>query len=1125
MSLFQIRRFSMRFIVLALYLGGVAWADEGRRESKTYQKEVLPFLKKHCHTCHDEREAMAGFRIDELSTRFSDGKAGDQWVEVMDHLNLGTMPPEGEPRPDPRQSFHVVKWIAHELQRAEKEARMAGGTIPMRRLNRDEYANTIRDLLLIDEKLLAPIVEDLPGDGKAEGFDRLGVALLFDQTQIERSLAAAEKISELAIVNAAPPAKQSLTWHPEESMEKPELEIEYEPYSGIQDHLVKVGAMPSEFVRAGVRWIHGVDVRDEARHNDPWMRMCWINPDLEKVVTQDGYYRIRVKAGADPGNRREPVRLRLDYADGTPIKQYVDFEVTAPLEKPEIIETTLFLRRGDEGIQRRLEPWWNPDKELISHTKAHHQHVVGTTGLEEELVEAMERNASDEELNRLRAQLLENRQAAAKFKGPIQEFKGNAQRAPKLFVDWIKVDGPYPSGNAIYEPDIQSARFEAEQDRQGGMGIREPRATETNRFVTSEKLEVEAGAQRYRILDEGVLFTQGGDTYVRGNPWGRMATVTVDDLIPEDGYYRIRVRCGADRGTRDEPMKMMVSYNFKTPQELSTELPITATTDDPGVFEVVMFLRRGADDQRRKITLMFNDLRRYIVSTPEFNQLFQDTIGTVGKIQKARSAGDLDEAMRLEAFLKEARVRASEWKGPVRHINPEYADEEPPIFFLDWMEFEGPIQAEWPPKSHQMLLFDGDERQDLSYAREIFARFLPRAYRREVTPQEIDNVMQLVTTHFKATNDFHGSLRIGLQRVLTSPGFLFIQEPAQGTQRPLNDYELANRLSYFLWSSMPDAELFQLAQEGRLSDPATLKAQVDRLLADERAIELVENFGGQWLSVREFGSVMPAAEYRDYDLELEEASQREAYAFVEEVLRRNLPITTFLDSDFVMINERLAQHYGIEGVTGDHFRRVSLRPEHHRGGVLGMAGLMTLLSDGTRTLPVRRASWIVTNLFNDPPPPPPPNAGEVQPNTAGERLTVRERLERHRNEPTCASCHRTLDPFGLALENYDAIGKWRTQQNGEEFRGRNTPELNVSGTLPSGNSFSSLEEFKRALLEEKDHFAEAFSERMLTYALCRPVGYADRETIEDLMVALKEDEYRIQALIHAIVRSEAFRTK
>jgi hypothetical protein len=371
-------------------------------------------------------------------------------------------------------------------------------------------------------------------------------------------------------------------------------------------------------------------------------------------------------------------------------------------------------------------------------------------------------------------------------------------------------------------------------------------------------------------------------------------------------------------------------------------------------------------------------------------------------------------------------------------------------------------------------------------------------------------------------------VRLGLARVLCSPGFLFIQEPAVQDEKPrsLTPHELASRLSYFLWSSMPDDELFSLAESGRLREPQTLLKQVDRMLEDPKSQAFVEGFAGQWLQVREFGTVMPAAEYRkNYDEDLEESSKQEVYAFFREVLAKNLPVTNFLDSDFVMVNERLARHYGISGVKGPELRRVEIKPDAHRGGVLGMAGLMTLLADGTRTLPVRRAAWVKTQLFGDPPGNPPPNAGEIQPNAAGKNLTVRQRLEMHRNEPTCASCHAKLDPFGVALENYDAIGQWRTQANGEGFRGKNVPAINVAGAFPEGDKYDTLEEYKAGLLKRKDIFARNLTTQLLTYALTRPVGYADHRTVDAMTESLRRDQYKLRTLVRAVVASDLFQTK
>lgn len=494
-----------------------------------------------------------------------------------------------------------------------------------------------------------------------------------------------------------------------------------------------------------------------------------------------------------------------------------------------------------------------------------------------------------------------------------------------------------------------------------------------NRF--NGKLRVKNGPFKHWPHQEGVMMVQGGPVYEKGIDLGRLCRLDATDRVPEDGYYKIRFKGGADRGDKNEPITVKIRYGGKLPIETWAEIPVTASADDPAVHEATVFLLRGAADMKRRLEFFWNDERKHIVTSEFGNLMFRTINGTVSALSKGKAAGTLSaaEEAELQAKLADARRRADAWQGPAMVLNP--------------------------------------------------------------------------------------------------------------------------------------------------------KREVRRLLADPKAREFVENFAGQWLSVREFGTVMPARQYADYDAELEAASKEEVYAFFNEVLTQDLPVTSFLDSDFLVINERLARHYEIDGVAGKHFRRVALAPQHNRGGIFGMAGLMTLLADGTRTLPVRRAAWIRENLFNDPPPPPPPNAGEVQPNTRGEKLTVRERLERHRNEPTCASCHAPLDPYGLALENYDAIGQWRTHQNGEDFKGRKRPDLDVSGRLPSGREFATLAEFKAALLAEKDAFARAFSERLLTYALTRPVGYVDHQTVDGLVAALRGNGYRIRPLIEAVVLSEAFRSK
>jgi len=496
---------------------------------------------------------------------------------------------------------------------------------------------------------------------------------------------------------------------------------------------------------------------------------------------------------------------------------------------------------------------------------------------------------------------------------------------------------------------------------------------------------------------------------------------------------------------------------------------------------------------------------------------------------------------------------------------------------LDWFEVEGPIQESWPPESHRRLFGNlpigkppkdsqaiAPERPEIhgtpgylpnyhvdlppaerkppletvlstdpaADARRLLAAFMPRAFRRPVDSPEIEAfVAKILAAKREFGLSYHETLRHGLAAVLVSPGFLLIQEPQlENTARPLDDHELASRLSYFLWNSMPDAELAEAAASGRLSDPAARRQQVDRMLADPKIDRFVTSFAGQWLDVRQYGSVQPSNEYRrrkslPYDELLEAASKQEPLAFFAHVLDTNRPITDFIDSNYLVINNRLADHYGIPNVKGDEFRKVAVPTGVERGGVLGMAGLLTLLADGNRTLPVRRAAWVREKLLHDPPPPPPPGAGEIQPNTAGKNLTVRQRLEMHRSEPTCASCHAGLDGYGLALEDYDAIGAWRTHQNGEGMPNRQQAPIDPSGTLKSGRSFATLADYKKALLAERDLFGRAFVHTMLTYALTRPVGVIDEDAIDEVFKKLKKDGFRIRSVIHGIVDSPLFLTK
>ena len=522
----------------------------------------------------------------------------------------------------------------------------------------------------------------------------------------------------------------------------------------------------------------------------------------------------------------------------------------------------------------------------------------------------------------------------------------------------------------------------------------------------------------------------------------------------------------------------------------------------------------------------------------------QVTVG--GDIARAKSDKKPAEEIEAKKKLLETTIAAATenrktFEGPYWILNPKLNIAKRPRLWLGTMEFEGPI-VEWPPQGRKSLLFDGEERDDDAYLREIFAKFLPLAYRRQVTPEELD---RLVKWTLKTKSDrelsFTHAVREGVRNVLCSPKFLYLgsealpaptlktpalEKPQSGPQ-PVDGWQLASRLSYLLWSSAPDEELYRLASQNTLREPDVLRGQVQRMIADRKAHEFVRSFAGQWLGVRDFdnGTSPNRDFYRFYDDALRDSSKREPLEFFSEVLKQDLPVTTFLDSDFVVVNERLAKHYDIEGVEGGQFRRVASRADGRRGGVLGMAGILTYLADGTRTLPVRRATWVLDTLWNQPVPPPPPNAGDL-PASKEKKLSVRARLDLHRQSENCGSCHSRVDPFGMALENYDATGMWRDRQNGEGMRGdANSPALDVSGQLPNGTEFKSVQEFKAALLAEKQRFVKGFTEKLLCYALGRPIGYGDQLTVEQITDHASKHDDRLQEIIQATVACQFFQTQ
>lgn len=442
---------------------------------------------------------------------------------------------------------------------------------------------------------------------------------------------------------------------------------------------------------------------------------------------------------------------------------------------------------------------------------------------------------------------------------------------------------------------------------------------------------------------------------------------------------------------------------------------------------------------------------------------------------------------------------------------------------VDQIVVTGPFSAKGAGDTpSRKRLFVCKEQSD-GCAAQILSTLMRRAYRRPLAAGEVEGPMGYFR-RARADGGFEAGVTAAVAAVLTNPKFLFrvetdpAQVPAGGVYK-ISDLELASRLSFFLWSSVPDDELLDLAARGWLSAPGELERQTRRMLADRRSFNLASNFAGQWLRLRNIDAVNPSGNlFRDFDDNLRQGFRQETELFFDSVVREDRSVRTFLKSDYTFLNERLAKHYGISGVYGSRFRRVRLAPDSRRGGLLRQGSVLSVTSYATRTSPVLRGVLVLKNMLGAPPPAPPPSVPALDESTVAANLPMRERLAAHRNNAVCASCHRTIDPVGFALENYDAVGRWRELEVEDQA-------VDASGAVPGDKEFRGVDGLEEALLRRPELFATALTENLMTFALGRGITYSDAPAVRKIVNGAGKQDYRFSALILGIVESAPFRMR
>ena len=581
--------------------------------------------------------------------------------------------------------------------------------------------------------------------------------------------------------------------------------------------------------------------------------------------------------------------------------------------------------------------------------------------------------------------------------------------------------------------------------------------------------------------------------YIAGLPFGTRGGMLVSHYFPVDGEYVIRPKLW--RNTVD------VVRGTETPHDLEVNLDgarLSLTRFGGAVDEVPAQMLPGitADEIDRRFET------RVMVTAGQHD---------VGVTFAKKSSASRQEV--LQPFLREKH-------DPRMDVGiPE----------LDQIVIEGPLTVAGPgasPSRERIFsCYPESDSQAATCAEQIVTSLARRAYRRPITDDERTRLVGLYSAERGKGRSFEAGVQTALAYVLVSPQFLFRaeQDPvnaAPGSLYRISDLELASRLSFFIWSSVPDEELLEVAEAGRLSRPAELEKQVRRMLADARAGTLAQDFAGQWLYLRNLRATNPDMyEFPDFDDNLRQSAIRETELLFETVIREDHPVPEILTADFTFLNERLAKHYGIPGIYGDQFRRVTVTDER-RKGLLGQASILTLSSYPNRTSPVLRGAYVLKNILGTPPPEPPPDVPAL-PETTGEKLSMRARMERHRADPVCSSCHALFDPVGLVLENYDAIGRWRDEDNGEVLNGYN-------GTLHVLRDFGPVKgpvELRQAIASQPERFVRTATEKLMIYALGRGLTAVDMPTARAIVRAAAEDDYRFSALVLGVVRSEPFQMR
>ncbi|MEK0445826.1 MAG: hypothetical protein RLZZ399_1147 [Verrucomicrobiota bacterium] len=1114
------------------------------------------FLQTYCTECHRADKTKGKVRLDDISFTLDSVQRADLWQKVLNAINSGEMPPEDKKQPDRALKTEFLGALSETLVVARNSLSDVQGNITMRRLNRREYRNTLRDLLGVEID-----VRELPADGGAGTFDTVGASLFLSSDQLEQYLTLGRRALDEHFARTAPRSAQTFKAHVEPEKDanrrlsdlKGRLEKRFENFQKWSEAIDAFAAKPeNEAATASLEkgfngWrrpiayyrtvaalpgapspkdfgfsdvssalFNGADtfyhnhrsLGDylQMPHTDSGAYLGMFVPNPKELIAANaswpaGRYILRIRAAAVEGSAPHRRFLEIGQPDPSDRSGLMDDSGTISVLNSVQIHGTI---SEPQLIEIPVEITLNGSRRFVLREKRPNT-IEGAYEIWRE-------------------------HFAKEKTGP----------KPAIWIDWIELEGPIPQApnvaastapavhrfdpetvaNPQLEKQLQQldtrqerfTRWQAEVDRAAAAPENQEILAELKKkdpilnTPGSARLYYHADALRGApnpkdfALGDASTAAFGNQMYGKIAPYLRNylalparnqgayltiqeAYARMDVPIPASlapGNYRLRMRAGTVDGTAAERHFIEIGEPDEGPNSVQWNLKSISSTHQ-------------------------------VTGTVAHPEILEIPIQVLATAPLALSIRERQPAVYDAASAFYFEQKRKNGYGP------------DPAIWIDYVELVGPLAN---PDTSLRPLIDPQTAglPEPERARAALAQFTQRAFRGHTPdPSFLEKLQALYESRRNAGDPFELALRKPLSVVLASPGFLYLSEPGEEKKpRDLSTVELASRLSYFLWSAPPDAALLA----AHLADPAERVRQVHRLIASPKADEFVRGFVHQWLGMERLDFFQfDTKQFRDFDESTKAAARREVYETFAHLLREKGSLTRLLKSDEIYVNGMLATYYGVEGVSGDVFQKVRLPDGSPRGGLLGMAAILAMGSNGERTSPVERGAWVLRKLLHAPPPPAPPNVPQIN-RLEKQLLTTRQRLGAHQEEPQCLQCHRKIDPIGFGLENFNAAGKWRTDETYEKKGvGKKTWPIDASGQFHNGPAFRDYFELRDHIAARPEPFARGFSEALIEYALGRPYGFTDAPLADSIVTKAEQAGYALSEFLVALVTSRDFGSK